>query len=107
MLDDIEDVDGETEPLRLPDYDEEELRREKREQLADRSEEELQAEISRQDEEEREWRDRFDVDGPGELEENITDEMDMDERRERRRVAYFWKQNRHVREMIEEVLDDG
>ncbi|NHN60442.1 MULTISPECIES: hypothetical protein [Halorussus] len=105
MLEDIEDVDGETEPLSLPDYDEEELRRKKREQLADCPDEELRAELARQEKEEREWRDEYGVDSPEELLESISEEMDADERRERRRVAYYWRQNRHVREMIEEVLD--
>ncbi|WP_157744261.1 DUF7342 family protein [Halopenitus persicus] len=104
-MEDIEDVDVETEPLSLPDRDEEALRREKREELADLPEEDLRAELARQEEEEQEWRDRFDVDGPDELEETISGEMDADERRRRRRIAYYWKQNRHVRGMIEEVLD--
>ncbi|MDS0473518.1 hypothetical protein [Natrinema sp. 1APR25-10V2] len=105
MLEDIEDVDGETEPLSLPDYDEEKLREEKREELTDQPDKELRAELGRMDEEEREWRDEYDVDGPRELEEGITSEMDASERRERRRVAYYWRQNQHMRRMIEGVLD--
>lgn len=104
MLEDIEDIDRETEPLSLPDYDEEKLRKQKREELADCLDEELRAELARMDEEEREWCDRFGVDGPDEIEDSISSEMDADKRRERRRVVYYWRQNRHIRQMIEQVL---
>ncbi|KOX91605.1 hypothetical protein AMS69_17955 [Haloarcula rubripromontorii] len=105
MLEDIEADDGETEPLSLPDYDEEKLREEKRKELADLPEEDLRAELARQDEEEREWQDEYGVDGPDELEATIAEGMDADERQQRRRVAYYWRKNQHVREMIEEVFD--
>lgn len=105
MLEDIEDVDGETEPLSIPDLDEEKLREQKREELADRPREELRAELERQAEEEQEWRDEYGVDAPGELEDSITEEMDADEWQERRRVVYYWRQNRHVRRLIEDVID--
>lgn len=100
-------ADADSEPLQLPDYDKAKLHEEKREELANFPEEELLAELERQADEEQEWRDEYDVDSPDELEAAINEEMSVEERKRRRAVVYYWCYNRYVREVIEEVLDDG
>ena len=106
MLEGIDDGNADaTESLSLPDRDEQQLREEKRGELADRPSKELRAEQERMKDEEHEWRGRYGVDDPDELEDSISEEMNADERREWRRVVYYWHRNRHVRQMVEGVFD--
>jgi hypothetical protein len=72
--------------------------------LADRDPDEIAALREELADEIDDWRAAFGVDDPDELRNSIDEELDADERRRRRNVAYEWEANQYTLSLLEVAL---